>query len=368
MSAVTSSQSSSSSHQTVSVQELKLPPGCYREIPNVHDDDIHALIKIGVDRFASGSKDTTLKIWDANWAEKIKIKRFSKSEHDYRRWITALTPLADKDGSFASGTRDGLISIWTPDGKLRSTTQIRNDGDHVCKDRNKNRINCLRALPVKNDRHVFLAGMPRLLTDFEWDWNNRINRGNTTAIHKNDWVYCIDPLRTTQASENDYLVVIGSDLEVWSKEEHEGVITKWEKKTALIKEDPNEISYKQRPHISHLEYIDAHTVALALFSGKIQLIDLETETTIGLYEKHKRRVWTVVKMADNYFVSGADDGLAILWDFRTADSRVREIGRHYGRVSCLLTLNDSQFVSASCPDDVRNAEQKGTFTFWDVRK
>lgn len=333
------------------------------EFKNVHNDDIHALISLGNHTFASGSKDTTVKIWDHNWQEirTLNHPRLKKSNSYYCHWITALTVF--EDGNFASGTRDGSIAIWSPSGQLQSWRQKMHAGQHVCKNRNIYRINCLQQLPVKAKQHLFLAGLPTSLSTLKWTWNNRINEVLFSPVHQNDWVYCIK-----QINENDFFVAIGSHLQIWRKNDNEqGILYDWEKKEDVITEDSKDFIQKQRPLIASMEYIKTHQIALACFTGHVKIVDFENETVITTYKQHKGRVWTVAKTSDIIFATGADDHKALLWDIRQKNP-ASLIGMHPGRVSCLLFTDDKTLAAASCPDNLDQAKERGSFTIWDLRK
>ena len=333
------------------------------EFKNVHDDDIHALISLGNGTFASGSKDTTIKLWDRDWKEITTLNhpRLNTQNSYYCHWITALTLF--EDGNFASGTRDGSIAIWSPNGDLHSWRQKKHPGKHVCKDRNVYRINCLQQLPVKSNQHLFLAGLPASLSTFKWTWNNHINEVVHTPVHKNDWVYCIKQIKA-----DDFFVAIGSHLQIWSKSDDDyGILHNWKKKENIITEDPKDVIHHQRPLISSMEYIAAHKIALACFTGHVKIVDFEHDVSINTKKIHQGRVWTIAKTSDIIFASGADDHKALLWDIRQKNP-ASVIGMHPGRVSCLLFTDDKTLVAASCPDDLNKAKERGSFTVWDLRK
>jgi WD40 repeat protein len=70
-----------------------------------HTYIIETLISLPNDRFASGSNDTTIKIWDLN--QGICLKTLMEHSH----WITSLI-FIERDNSLVSGSNDKSIKIW----------------------------------------------------------------------------------------------------------------------------------------------------------------------------------------------------------------------------------------------------------------
>ena len=71
-----------------------------------HSDDVYCLAELSKSRLASGSEDSTIKVWNFDDGSCI---RTIESTDGY-----VLSVLALKDGMLASGTRYGKIMIWDP--------------------------------------------------------------------------------------------------------------------------------------------------------------------------------------------------------------------------------------------------------------
>jgi WD40 repeat protein len=88
------------------------------EIPNAHEDYIYTSALIGENRMVTGSKDTTIKVWDlltykciAQLGEPRKKVRDSSHGYTYHtNTVYNITPLGSD--YFASSSRDGSMKIW----------------------------------------------------------------------------------------------------------------------------------------------------------------------------------------------------------------------------------------------------------------
>jgi WD40 repeat protein len=222
----------------------------------------------------------------------------------------------------------------------------------IAKDRNKGRINCVSANPFGN-RNSFFTGTPK----FVQLWSSATGKMERHwKADDNDWVYCIEPL-----SPDSMLTVIGSRLERWSqiyRQKHQVDCIFSLPKT---KDGP-------RPFISSILRLDTqrNLVPCAIFDGSVQVVNLDTSQVVLKYQEHQKRVWTVIELAPQIVASCADDSLIKIWDLRQKKSQLT-LGGNPGRVSCLLKLDENEFVSASCPDNVFQSADKAQLSFWDMR-
>ena len=319
-----------------------------RTIFNAHNDDIHGLISLPNEQFVSGSKDQTLKIWD--WeGHCLQTINPSDSRYGYAYWITSLTSL--DNGLWASGTRDGVVTVWDAEGNEQSSILYTlPKAQYVCKERNKFRINCITQT---NDTFLY-TGTPKYIQL----WNTSTEKMvKYYKASENDWVYCIDLLDNSR----DLLVVIGSQLEVWNLHKKTPV------RTSLIEEDQ---STQKRPHISAITRLegDSNMVAAAAFDGTVKIVDISAQTVLATWEAHVGRVWSVINLDRNTLASSADDAKIKIWDVRQFSSVATLSMQNPGRVSSLLRLDSTQFISASCPDDLRRTRQRASISFWDINK
>ena len=162
---------------------------------NAHQDDVHALVSIGGGRFVTGSKDTTCKIWHRRSGRELALIE-NKQQQRYKSWVTAAAVMSDL--FWVYGTRDGRLLYYTNEGKKLSAAQF-DAGllktSYQCKDRNRNRINCITPSPTSQAPKALFFGTPRFLHYFN---GKRIV--STFEADPNDWVYCYCPLKKCSSS------------------------------------------------------------------------------------------------------------------------------------------------------------------------
>lgn len=324
---------------------------------NVHQDDIHGLVKLPNGTFASGSKDGSLKIWKADGTLSKVV--YDPQKIDYTQWITAVAVV--NDICWMSGSRDGYAQLWDIEGKkirdINITPNVSNA--YKCKDRNSNRINCLTSYENISGKNFIFAGWPTQFTLHNYKTDKRWNYSYTS---QNDWVYAVEPINKTAL-----LVITGCKLELWEQNLNN---FGWHKTSTFIEEDKN---VYPRPYISSITPLKNNKgkYGLAVFDGSIQVFDVENKKTIFEGCEHKDRVWTVENTQPSCIASCADDGLIKLWDTRQRPKSIVTVidnKRDKSRVSVLLQLTDNQLLSGSCPDNVKKTKDKAQFSFWDLRK
>jgi len=324
-------------------------------IKNVHLDDIHGLILSGKN-IISGSKDNMLRMWDLEGKYIQPLRPYiSSQKKGYEYWVTALSPLSN--GLFASGTRNGDISIWDETGEelvaMKYNPSQRSMNGYTCKDRNKQRINCITEYSQSQNSLLFYTGTAKFIQ--LWDSDKR----GIIWYHQasqNDWVYCIEVLEN-----NNLIVVIGPDLEVWDMSDFASP------KRSKVVDGLSFSGGSQRPHISSILRLPTKKehLAAAFFDGSVRIVDLTSQKTVIQYAEHEKRVWSVIDVGMNLLASGADDKTIKIWDVRQKHS-VCTLGGNPGRVSSLLKIGEGRFISGSCPDDLKTSKDKASFTFWNL--
>lgn len=336
-------------------EEKKSEVTKYKVITNVHNDDIHNLLRLSPNTFVSGSKDGSLKLWDADGT--LRKVAYEPSAPTYTQWITALGTASD--GYWLSGTRNGLVDVWDTAGDwqytLYNTAEAHNP--HFCKARNYSRVLALQ--PYPSCEHV-LIGWPTQFTVHDYNTGDQLRYHTVDA---NDWVYALTPL-----SLQDLLVVIGSRLELWRRTTAHTSL--WAKSSILVREP--ELVAGQRSFISATTLLRCQpsSVGLSIFGGKISIYDLAHERSSWKAHEHARRVWTIENIGARCIASCSDDGTIKVWDPRIAASihTIVDNEKEPSRVSSLLELSDHSFLAGSCPDDPHFSKTKARFSFYDLRR
>lgn len=322
------------------------------KIRNAHLDDIHGLIKLGTETIVSGSKDSTVKIWNVQDRSHIEIK---SGAGDYTSWITSLANLGA--GQFAVGTRDGFLEILDENGAVLSSCKSPKTSNNPtgCKERNEERINCISTPPSGDPPTYVYVGRPQFLEIFDRATKTFIR---SIKAHPKDWVWAISPL------ENQRIVLaVGSQLELWNLEKKPHL------SDVLIHRSIFSEKSTYKPFITHLCPLKGQKglLAAAYYDGDFKIYSFESQTERTFVDAHVGRIWSLLSFDPNLLLSSADDKTVCLWDLRMK-KRVAKITNFPGRVSALLQLDETMFATASCPDEVFTAKNKAEIQFFDLRK
>lgn len=324
----------------------------------------------------TGSKDTTLKLWDASDGSLVRVvsrRTTDDDTRDYRRWCTALCPIENSPHdsfhalkpvmSFLVGYRDGFVqrlilgsSDDSPQGsgpdeaprradllstigvigyvedEWHATDSPEETTQPICKSRNQLRVNGISMATPHTldhpDRCAWLA-VPRGIVRYEMKHMYTAWRHN---LHENDWVYCVQTLETWGDRYDEtsrILTAIGSTLSIWTVSNNVAI---WEGN--LIEEGRRKWRRarshgKQRPHIASMERLSAgrggpnESVICACFDGNLRLVDMEVgQGSVTSWKGHEGRIWSVKPFSEcaYTFASSGDDGYIHFWDTRTAST------------------------------------------------
>lgn len=325
---------------------------------DVHQDDIHSILKVAQDRFfITGSKDGSLKKWNPSLECTQVI--YEPSKIDYQSWITTLSTLGESE--WMSGTRDGYVTLWNAAGQIlaESSALFSSEADANCKARNARRVNCLVDMSGFHEDPHFLIGWP---TQFSCHQKRNFETLHRCQTSSNDWVYSVHPL-----SFDKLLVVTGCNLDLW---EYHPESDLWSKGSLIA--EPKRKKCPQRPFISKITPFPASSdIGLAVFDGSVQIFDVERQRSVFMEKGHQKRVWTIEPFDTYCFASCADDGLIKIWDRRTIPTCTATLEHNLkvpARVSVLANLSEHYIVSGSCPDDVQHLREKASLILWDKRK
>lgn len=323
---------------------------CQREflIQQAHQDDIHGLTQISPERFVSGSKDGSIRIWTTRGVSETLLTR---QRIDYTQWITALSASVHPD-YFLSGTRDGKLELRDYQGKILVGLQHKSAQNvEGCKERNQNRISCIT--PIE-ERGVFI-GTSGHFTHYDLEKGELLSQCMTS---ERDWVYCIHPF-----SRDRVLAVTGTELEMWECEH-----TRWRKMTVIQSQREQVQKAAHRPFISAVTQLSSnpHHFGIAVFDGSIRVRDVAERQEIIRYQEHIGRTWAVANISLAVIASCADDATVKFWDLRRPRS-IFTLAEFPGRVSCLLSLGEQKLITASCPNNPRTSLTKAELAFWDLR-
>lgn len=318
------------------------------KVANVHDDDIHAISKLPNGTFISGSKDTSVKQFHPDGRC---IKVLSEPTWRYARWITGLDVFSD--GSWVSGQRNGYLKCADLKGRTYVGLKIKGPAREVGKERNDDRICSVKCQGLYDVLVGQNAGF------IQYDCTTK--QAKRAYRHdSDDWFYGFCSI------DAERLIGIHStSLSIFRPEADNAFILA----DPLIRQDEEQPRRAQKPFISSIQPMKedvVEKVALSFFGGEVQVLDVETKTTVFKGFEHKKRVWQAIPYTAYNFLSCADDGLIKIWDTREAES-IHTIGGHPGRVSALCFLDETVFVAGSCGDRPAEDKDKAQFFFYDLR-
>lgn len=366
------------SQETAGIVQLEIKKGAART--KAHYDDVHGLLKLSNGLLVSGSKGGDIQAWDSNLNHQYCVKRW---ERGYEYWITTLFKL--KDGFWGSGTRDGRIDIWNPEGYPAKEFLYQSAQSQVVdsnsKVRNYDRIFCAVDFSEETTNYETGEGNPKFLLGVAgcillWDYNrDEIER--SFFAHERDWVYCLEKL-----DNNDLIAVVGPHLQYWKMGGDSDM--------QYLLRDGGPSKGRQSRFISDITLLNNKVgkFCTAKFNGTEVVYDLETMKSVREYSERdvslqktlvnrngkvqkryvNNRVWEVKNLFTNVFASCADDGIVKLFDLRVQKS-VAQIDGFPGRVSSMLYLTDSnRLITGSCPDNPFKSKSKAELSTWDIRK
>lgn len=340
--------------------EYRLPrrePELVNVIQGAHSDDIHAIKKLSSDTFVSGSKDNCLYIWNKLGQRVRVVQDVEPIQQDERNWITALSIL--NDSYFVSGERNGKVRLWSASGDFIKSLPLKfpKHGNHKSHEFNKRRVNCI-APGVDSNSQIFIGG-PTMFSEY----NVMESRTKTvTQVHRNDWVYTLNPL-----TEKKLLVGVGGSLHLWEKEDElwkmDGMLFE-EEKALRKKGDPK----PERAYISSVAPLQSGQghFGFSLFDGSINVYDLETKNFVIQWNGHKGKAWKIEPISVNLFASSGEDRSIKLWDHRVGYA-VNSIDDHVGQVTSLLAFDQSLLLAGTCPENPSDSPNGAEIRYYDVR-
>ena len=323
-------------------------------VRNAHWDDIHSLKRLSDNTIISGSKDNTISKWSVDGRLIKVVQDVEPFGVDPKDWITALCQINDQ--YWVSGERNGHVYLWNTAGDFIKELPLKRpiNGQHVSLPENSRRVNCLAAGTDKQNA-TFFAGFPTIFDEYSLIEGRTVR---TNFVHKNDWVFCIQPLDSKRI-----LTATGATLEMWDRGDKQ-----WQRGSVLEREVKTK-NGKQRPFISSLTPLkeSSNQFAMSVFGGSVKLADIHEGKIVKEWNEHSKRVWAVESIARDLFASSAEDETIKFWDVREKNS-LHTIKSEFGQTHTLLSLGDHSLVAGHHLDHPKNKNEGATLAFYDIRR
>lgn len=307
-----------------------------RSIPNAHTNVITGLIPIDQEgTIISGSEDGMMGCWTPQGERKW--DRYSAHGHDVSPPVTALGTL-DKE-RWISGTKKGTITVWTNEGSPVASWNIFSTVDKVA---SCPPIKCFCVGSTFQKSPTFLVGQSTQFSKFTIQGKKL----ETVETREDDWIFALHPL-----PGNRLVVATGPTLSVWQKRAGE-----W-KKTATLMQETGPMTSSIRPFISSITPLAAlkGRIGAAVFDGSVRLLDIETCQKVRTWQCHEGKALAIINCRDSVLASAGEDRCVKVWDVRNAKS-VQTIQNDIGPVTKLLNVSENFFWSAACPQPFKGGD------------
>ncbi|MBK6973769.1 MAG: hypothetical protein IPH26_12765 [Sterolibacteriaceae bacterium] len=278
-----------------------------------HTDSVSTLVALADGRLASGSDDGTVRLWDPEGMGEPRVFE------GHTGGVKSLVALAD--GRLASGSDDNTVRLWEPAGVREPRILV----GHT------SLVTSLVALADGRLASASFDGTVRL-----WDPDGvgepRVLEGHT------NWV-------TSLVSLADGRLASGSD---------DGTVRLWDPEGVR---EPRVLEGHTREVTSLVALADGR-LASGSVDGTVRLWDPDGVREPRVLEGHTNWVTSLVSLADGRLASASWDGTVRLWDPEgVREPRVLEGHRFW--VTSLVALADGRLASASDDNTVRLWDPEG---------
>lgn len=306
-----------------------------------HHGAISCILSLDNGYIASGSNDSTIKIWDPNTGECIQTLEGHSSP------VKCLTILPD--AKLVSGSYDKTIKIWdTKSGKCTKTLKEHHEGIQCLAVLDKDQlVSCsdglsghlIRIWNIKSDKCKILEGHSEPVKCITVLPDGRIVSGSwdkTIKIWDPNSGKCTKTLKGH--SEGIYsLVVLDNDKLVSASDDH--TIRIWD-----TNKDECKIFDGHFDQFDDLARLNKYHLVSSSFNGAIYIWDANTGKCIMSLGKHSDMVCCIAILANGYIASGHQDKTIRLWNPETGKC-IKTIAGYSNAVYSLTVVPNNRIVS-----------------------
>ena len=305
------------------INEIGDQPPNLKEYKNIktikgHERRISSLIALESGYIATGSYDSSIKIWDIKKEENQELIKVKYSVG----YVLCL--LEFKRDELIIGNSENCIDIF----------DLNDDKEDAIIARYAEHKLYVNALVNSNDTHFSSASND--YTIIIWKYDDRPDNIKKECVLKGHG----DSIMT-MILLNDGRLCSGSadnDIRIWD----------WKN------------SYCTDYFRAHDNWIKNYKILLSCSDDTAIKKWDENYNEIGNFEGHEGAVRTLCKIDENHFASGSFDNKIKIWDFQR-ETCVQTLEGHMPNVLCIIKLED-KLISCSCDRTIKILEQKNYFT------
>jgi WD40 repeat protein len=314
-----------------------------------HDDGVYSLLLLAEGKLASGSGDHSIRIWDTSVNyECIKILK--------GHYETVYSLLHIGNGQIASGSRDTKIKIWDTCGSFNCIMTLEGHSEAVL---------CLLFSPLGK---IISGSYDKTIRV----WDPKMNFNCTNILHGHEeGVYSL-------VSLNDGKIISGSKdttIKIWDTFNNYqcvhtilahtdyvySLVILSDGKLASGSGDATIKIWDQDRNFKNIETIEGHTDAVMCLSviSEGKLISGSYDATIRVWNPkknfqnfqtlkgHLHYVYCLKQLSDGRIASGSGDNLIKLWDPNYNFNCVQTLKGHTLSVYCIVQLYNGDIASGS---------------------
>jgi len=295
-----------------------------------HNDSIFSIAISSDNKFIiSGSYDKTIKIWDVQTGECLKILK----GHNGRIESIAIS----SDNKFiVSGSGDGTIKIWdVKTGRCLKTLKLH---PIIYINFEEMRFYLNKPIAISSDNQFIISGSS---TETIKIWDVQTGECLKTLEGNND-VYIFS---VTISSDNKFIVSGSGDktIKIWDVQTGECL--------KILKGHKDWVS-------SVVISSDNKFIISGSYDKTIKIWDVQTRECLKTLEGHKDFIYSIAISSDNKFiVSGSGDKTIKIWDVQTGEC-LKTLEGHTSWVNSVAISSNNKFIVSGSND--------GTIKIWNI--
>lgn len=316
------------------------------------DSSVKALAVIDGRRAVSGSSDGTLRVWDLETGQALKLLKGHNS-------LVRTVVVVDERRAI-SGSDDGTLRVWD----LETGQTLRTLEGHNSSVTAVALVDSQRAISGSYDRTLRIWDLEagKTLRTLEGHnasvWALAVIEGRRTISGSYDGTLRVWDLETGQTLQTleghkDWVTAVAVvDSRHAISGSHDRTLRVWDLETGKTLQTLK----GHNDWVMAVAVVDGQRAVSGSHDGTLRVWDLKTGQTLHTLEGHNASVCAVAVVCGQRTISGSADWTLRVWDLETGQT-LRAIERHNACVSALAVVDGQRAVSGS---------NDGTLRIWDL--